>query len=194
MAPHFRQLKARLRQLLTDPVLARTELATWPPKPLMNALLACLPQPDLREAAAEELGCAVNRLAETSPEGYEEAKVFMRRLMWHMNEESGNIGWGVPEAFGAILAQNRRLARDFHRILLSYITSTGHHDNFCDHAELRLSCYAAVGVFIAAWPDYREMVRPLLEAGSRADENPACRELAASLLEGNAMKPPAGNS
>ena len=43
----------------------------------------------------------VSRLADSDMEA---ARVIMRRLMWNLNDESGGIGWGSPEAMGEILA------------------------------------------------------------------------------------------
>jgi len=34
----------------------------------------------------------------------ESARVIMRRLMWSLNDESGDIGWGAPEAMAEIIA------------------------------------------------------------------------------------------
>ena len=75
--------------------------------------------------------------------------------MWHMNEESGNIGWGIPEAFGEALAQSRPLADDFYRVLFSYIRNREGDNTWCDYAPLRLSCYRAVERVITAWPDLK---------------------------------------
>lgn len=192
MAPHFRMVKARLRACLSEKDWQErlAKMDDMPPKQLMNALLACLPQQDaegvLTHRAAVALGQAVARLVAAPPDSgasaHEEARVFVRRLMWHMNEESGNIGWGIPEAFGEILAQNRRLAEEFHRILISYITDTGHEDNFCDNAVLRRSCYAAVGRLLAAWPDYMQIARSALTKGLN-DTDATCRRLAAEILQ-----------
>jgi len=37
----------------------------------------------------------------------------MRRLMWNLNDESGGIGWGNPEAMGEILACHEALANEY---------------------------------------------------------------------------------
>lgn len=60
--------------------------------PLFSFLLL---EPLMRHKAALALGQVVAGLEEGSAEDMHN---IMRRLMWHMNEESGNIGWGIPEA------------------------------------------------------------------------------------------------
>ena len=112
----------------------------------------------------------------------EEGRNVLRRLMWHMNEESGNIGWGIPEAFAAVLCRHEGLAREFAPILVSYITKTGKDDNFCDHDVLRRSCFAGVAHLLAARPEFTALARGPLQAGL-ADEDPVCRELAGKTLE-----------
>ena len=107
--------------------------------PLFSFLLL---GPQTMHRAAVALGQVTARLAETQPEA---AKNIIRRLMWHLTEESGNIGWGIPNAFAEILAASAPLAKDFHRILISYIIDLGHDDNFCDHDILRRSCYWGIG-------------------------------------------------
>ncbi len=184
MAPRFRQVKARIRQELhLEGQERRALLDAYSPKSLINALMACLPQIELRDVAADELGLAVQRLILNEADGYEQAKNLVRRLMWHMNEESGNIGWGIPEAFGAVLAHNERLALEYHRIVLSYIINTGHSDNYCDHDVLRQSCYMAVARVAKAWPRYVSLARPLLEEGARQDTDAACRNAAQTALQ-----------
>ena len=42
-----------------------------------------------------------------------------------LNDESGGIGWGAPEAMGEITAENEILAREYHPILVSYIDEKG---------------------------------------------------------------------
>lgn len=112
-------------------------------------MFSCLPLGgEATDRAASALGKAVSRMAD---EHIEEARNVVRRLMWHMNEESGNIGWGIPEAFAEILAQHRRLG-EFYPILNSYVIDTGKGDNFCDNNVLRRSCFRAVERFALARP------------------------------------------
>jgi len=36
--------------------------------------------------------------------------------MWSLNDESGGIGWGAPEAMGAIMARHTGLADEYANI------------------------------------------------------------------------------
>ena len=182
MPPHFRTLKSSIRSRLESadwPAFAQ-ELEALPARELVGPLFACLPLGgEATGRAAAALGRAVSRMAD---EHMEEARNVIRRLMWHMNEESGNIGWGIPEACAEVLAQHRRLWDEFHPILFSYITNTGKEDNFCDHAVLRRSCFRAVERLALARPDLAPKARGPLQAGLR-DEDPICRELAREALD-----------
>lgn len=185
MAPRFRSQKTQLRALLDAQdwranldAIAATGIATV--GPLMSFLLY-EPIPRLRAAIA--LGGVTARLFETAPEA---ARDVMRRLNWRMSEESGNIGWGVPEAIGEILAQSPKLAKEFYKIFFSSILDLGFDDNYVDNHMLRRSCYFSIGRFIRACPGYGDEIRPLLRRGLE-DEDPACRGYAAWAL---GMLPP----
>lgn len=128
--------------------------------------------------AAAALGLTTARLAEREPEA---ARNVIRRFMWHLNEESGNIGWGIPEAFGESLAASPLLAREFHRVLISYIIDLGRDDNYCDHDMLRRSCYWAVGRLAQARPELCAVARPWLRKGLQ-DRDAICRGMAAWAL------------
>ncbi|MBW1989768.1 MAG: HEAT repeat domain-containing protein [Deltaproteobacteria bacterium] len=137
-----RDNKARAGKLLESPDFdeAGRELSSWRPKDAANALVPHLCNPDstIRLRAAAHLGQAVDRLA---AEDMESAKDFFRRLIWHLNDESGGIGWGVPEAMAEILAANADLAGHFANILVSYI-SPG--KNQLEHPDLfRQAVWAA---------------------------------------------------
>jgi hypothetical protein len=74
--------------------------------------------------------------------------------MWMLTDESGGIGWGVPEAMGEILACHQGLAKEFHTILLSYIhESPGKPDNYLEYAPLRRGAVWGVGRLASARPD-----------------------------------------
>lgn len=186
MAPRFHAVKRSLRRCLEEErdenwELCLRELEALPPKELANPLLSSLAlggRSTLR--AARALGRVAARMVEEN--GIEEGRDLLRRLMWRMNEESGNIGWGVPEAFAEILVHQAQLANEFHHILFSYVRNTGRDDNYCDHAILRASCFRAVGQVAHARPDLATKAREALIAGL-TDEDAACRTEAAEALE-----------
>ncbi len=176
--PRLREHKKTLRRWLvsdqwqdhvSDIVHMETREATGP---LLSFLLL---GGDMTHRAAFALGQSVAKLAEKDKEG---ARNIMRRLMWHMNEESGNIGWGIPEAFAEILVHSAPLAKEFHSILLSYIMDTGRDDNYCDHALLRVSCHWAVGRFARVRPELCGRALPWLLHALR-DAHIPCRGVAA---------------
>jgi len=174
----MRANKALLRDALGAPDWReRVErLTAKTPSAFVGPLISCLARggtPAGRAAVA--LGACVAAMAREAPE---DARVVMRRFMWHMNEESGNLGWGVPESMAETLAHSSLLAKEFSRVLLSYIRDTGREDNFVDHAPLRRSCYWAVGRLLQARPEFAASALPLLQAGLR-DEDIPCRGMAA---------------
>jgi hypothetical protein len=79
----------------------------------------------------------------------EEARIIMRRLLWSLNEESGGIGWGAPEAFAEIICCHDRLAEEYVHMLLSYMRPDGeeaHQDgNFLEHETLQRGLLWAAG-------------------------------------------------
>lgn len=178
----------RLRDLRKT-VLAALEADSWPdglaalevvrPKTLLGPLYACLLEPDerVRWRAATAFGRTVARLFAEKPE---DARQLLRQFMWRLNEESGNIAWGIPEAFGEILAAQPVLAGEFHRVLASYINdrdcATG--DNFLELCPLRRGVYWALGRLAEASP---RLVLPALSDLLLAFEgdDPQSRGLAA---------------
>ncbi|MFI3272242.1 MAG: HEAT repeat domain-containing protein [Pseudomonadota bacterium] len=128
--------------------------------------------------------CLGEVVASMADENMESARVIMRRFMWHMNEESGNIGWGIPEAMAACLVAHDGLAKEFHRILISYIRDRDGDSNFCDYAPLRRHCFWAVGSFVGQRPDFvvQSGLVPALFTSLGAgldDEDAPCRAYAA---------------
>lgn len=167
-----RQLKKQFQKLFSQPdwqasipeIAANGQAAVSP-------LFSFLPgDPELRHKAAIALGATVAKLAETD---FEKACVVIRRFMWHMSEESGNIGWGIPEAFAECLAASPVLAEKYRNILISYIIDLGHDDNYCDNDILRRSCYWAIGRFAQAQPELAEKARPWLEKGLQDMDSPS---------------------
>ncbi len=101
----------------------------------------------LKWRAVSATGRIVGKMAE---DNLESARIIMRRLMWTLNDESGGIGWGSPEAMAEIMAGNRRLAEEYSRILVSYIMEDG---NYLEHEMLQRGVLWAVCRLAEAWPD-----------------------------------------
>lgn len=101
----------------------------------------------LRWRAISAMGVVVDHLA---GQNMESARVIMRRLMWNLNDESGGIGWGSPEAMGEIVAVHKGLATEFHRILISYVDPSG---NYLEHPALQRGSVWGVGRLAHARPD-----------------------------------------
>jgi len=59
--------------------------------------------------------------ADLAPRGLEQIRDVIRRLLWTMNDESGNVGWFAPEAIGEILARVPRLGREFSGLLPGFL-------------------------------------------------------------------------
>ncbi len=181
MAARFRLQKNQLRSLLLEADDWRANLNALCDGgaaligPLMSFLLL---DPVRRLRAAVLLGLVTAKMYEHSPEA---GRDIMRRLNWRMSEESGNIGWGVPEAIAEILSRSPKLAGEFHKIFFSSLLDLGFDDNYVDNDTLRRSCYFAIGRFITACPHYGEQVRPLLRKGLEDTDLP-CRGYAAWAL------------
>lgn len=78
----------------------------------------------VRWHAVSAMGIVVADLANHDMEG---ARVVMRRFMWSLNDESGGIGWGIPEAMAECIACHSGLAREYAHILISYMREDGYY-------------------------------------------------------------------
>jgi hypothetical protein len=145
-----RQLKEKIRKLLQqqDIESGLAEIGGMPARKAVNPLFSFLCSPDelLKWRAVMAMGEVVDRLADTDMES---ARVIMRRCMWQLNDESGGIGWGCPEAMGEIMARNENLADEFWCILISYIRPDG---NFLEHEALQRGVLWGVGRLAHARP------------------------------------------
>ena len=179
---HARSLKPQVLALLADADLdnACRELAALDPSKLAGALFSALLNRDplIGWRAVTAFGLAAARLAEQDTD---RARVLIRRMMWSLNEESGAVGWGVPQAMGEILAVNPELARQYHRILASYIHEGAKEGNFLDHAPLRQGVYWGLARLAQTQPELAAAAAVDLTA-ALGDPDPAVRGLAALAL------------
>ena len=122
--------------------------------------------------AVTAMGFVVSNLADND---IESARVVMRRLIWNLNDESGGIGWGSPEAMGDIMARHEGLAKEYHTILLSYIIPDR---NYIEHEILQRGVLWGIGRLAHARPylvkDFAHLLYNYMES-----PDPALRGLAA---------------
>ncbi|HID31456.1 MAG TPA: HEAT repeat domain-containing protein, partial [Desulfobacterales bacterium] len=102
------------------------------------------------------MGAVVANLAEKDMES---ARVVMRRLMWSLNDESGGIGWGAPEAMGEIIASHEGLAKEYVSVLISYVREDG---NFLEYEALQRGAIWGVGRVAQARPELVQNAVPHL--------------------------------
>ncbi len=171
-----RQLKKRIQKLLLEKDLESglVEIGRMPARKAINPLFSFLCSLDelLKWRAVTAMGEIVDRLADTNMES---ARVIMRRYMWQLNDESGGIGWGCPEAMGEIMARNENLAAEFWCILISYVRPDG---NFLEHEVLQRGALWGVGRLAHARPqllkDSVDYLHPYMQS-----KDPYLRGLAA---------------
>jgi len=152
-------------------------LSRFSPIQVINALFPLFYHGNerIKLRAVTLLGTMAARLADHD---LDEARNVVRRLMWNLNDESGGIGWGSPEAMGEILAQHEGLAGEYSCILVSY---TRRDANYLEHEILQRGLLWAIGRLFRVRPGRVGKASPhllhYLESGDAA-----VRGLAAELI------------
>ena len=158
----IRELKSRIGQLLGQDNFedALETIRRMPGRQAVIHLCSFLYSGEeiIRWRAVTAMGAVVGHLADTAMES---ARVVMRRFMWNLNDESGGIGWGSPEALGEITAGHAGLADEFACILISYINP---HGNFLEHELLQRGSLWGVGRLTHARPLLAKPAAPFLAA------------------------------
>jgi hypothetical protein len=146
-----RHLKKKFLALLRNEEFEKSleEICLIPVRRVVNPLFSFFYHTDelVKWHAVTAMGVVVARLAH---EDLESARIVMRRLMWNLNDESGGIGWGSPEAMGEIMARHDRLAKEYACILVSYINEAG---NFLEHEMLQRGVLWGLGRLAHARPE-----------------------------------------
>jgi len=176
-----RALKRKILTLLQTDSLAEIHagLRAYNEQRLLNSLFSgiCRSEELLKWHAVAAMGPVVARLAHREMEA---ARVVMRRFMWSLNDESGGIGWGAPEAMAEVLACHDGLAGEYAHVLVSFMREDGF---FLEYAPLQRGLMWGLGRLAAVRPDLlcaREAVRYLLPYLDSDDET--VRGLAARAL------------
>ncbi len=137
-----RAIKKQVLDLLAggNLVASRRALAGLPAGEVVHALFSaiCRENPVVRWHAVTCMGDAVARIAEGDLEA---ARIILRRFLWSLNDESGGIGWGAPEAMAECLCRDERLAGEYAHMLVSYMREDGEElcqdGNFIEHPLLQ---------------------------------------------------------
>jgi len=120
------QEKRRISRLLQSPDLEPiiAELLQLPASTVINPLIGglCSTNETARWHAITALGPIIAKLADRDMEA---ARVVMRRFMWSLNDESGGIGWGAPEAMAEIMSCHDGLADEYTHMLVAYMRKDG---------------------------------------------------------------------
>ncbi len=134
---------------MTSGIKSVADLVTMPPRRAANRLIRLFYSQDerLRWGAIDAFGEVVGALAHEDPEA---ARIFMRRLMWSLNDESGGIGWGAPEAMASVMVNSREMATEYGPILVSYVKEDG---NFLEYPPLRVGAMWGLAITSRQHPD-----------------------------------------
>lgn len=91
---------------------------------LLNALFSALSNAKerVRWNAVFCFGQIVPAIADKDLEA---SRIIMRRFLWSLNDESGGIGWGAPEAMAEIMSNSVDLRREYLHMLISYMRQDG---------------------------------------------------------------------
>ncbi len=185
-----RKSKKIVRALLTaeDFQGSLKALRQYPPRQSVNFLISFFYDRDalIRWRAIAAFGSVVAMLAD---ENMESARVMMRRLMWNLNDESGGIGWGSPEAMGDAAARHAGLAKEFASILRSYLRPD---ENFLEHEMLQRGVLWGIARLAEVRPELLPETDNYLLPFVTSDD-PNHRGLAAWAL-GNLKSPLAGDA
>jgi hypothetical protein len=153
-------LKKLLRSILESPDFEEAlKGLDIPPEKIISPLLCFLCETGgmIRWRAIRGVGIIVSAMA---GKDLESARIIVRRLIWSLNDESGGIGWGAPEAMGEIMAENEALAGEYHRILVSYIDEKG---NLLENDEIERGVMWAIGRLAQKRPELlRDWTGPVL--------------------------------
>ena len=164
-----RDLKRKVFRALRgeDSREAMEVLFQFPARQVINPLfsLFCNTDQEIRWRAITAMGAVVAKLAEAD---MEMARVVMRRMIWQLNDESGGIGWGVPEAMGEIMTRHEGLAREYAHMLVSYISADG---NLLEHVPLQRGVLWGLGRLAQARPELVQEAVPHLRPYLSADDD-----------------------
>ncbi|HGY11477.1 MAG TPA: hypothetical protein ENK36_03850 [Desulfobacterales bacterium] len=159
--PHGRKTKQKVGKILLEShrKTAMELLGQIPGEQLVGHLFSHFYHTDelIKFRSIAAMGVLGERMGKSN---MEKARIVLRRIMWNLNDESGGIGWGSPEAMGEILYQSPKLALEFKSILFSYLNPDG---NYIEHEALQRGVLWGIGTYLLSSPrDLDEKTKEIL--------------------------------
>lgn len=184
-----RELKKKILTLLKDEEFDKglEKICQLPARQAVNPLFSFFYSTNelIKWRAITAMGAVVSRLAE---QDMESARVVMRRLIWNLNDESGGIGWGSPEAMGEIMSRHFRLAEEYSFLLVSYVNEQG---NYIEHPILQRGVLWGLGRLAHSRPRLVKHAVSFLPPYMRSDDafHRGLTAWTAGALDGGLTKP-----
>jgi len=158
MAIQRRTMKKEILALLEEssPPEIFSGLERYPQDRLANALFSaiCSTRERTRWNAVFAFGQLAANLAVAD---LEPVRIIMRRFLWSLNDESGGIGWGAPEAMAEIMFRLEPIRKEFLHMLLSYVLEDGEElyqdGNFIELPFLQRGVLWGIMRLAAEYPD-----------------------------------------
>ncbi len=121
-----RKIKKIILAALQEPDWGKVQLVLeqYDSRSLVNHLFTALCSTEELQKwnSVRSFGYILNTIAE---EKLEDARIVMRRFLWSLNDESGGIGWGAPEAMAECMSCNDTLFKEYNHMLISYMRGDG---------------------------------------------------------------------
>jgi len=121
-----RQVKKDIFKLLDqyEPAELKQKLTVFPQTHVINSLFMALC--DVSERVKwHAVSCFGEIVSAMADKNVESARVIMRRFLWTLNDESGGIGWGAPEAMAEVMCRSEVLRKEYIHMLISYTQEDG---------------------------------------------------------------------
>jgi hypothetical protein len=185
-----RQVKKEIFLLLAqhDVLEPELKLSSFSRIAVINSLFMALCDTNelIKWRAVEYFGLIVPAMAK---EKEESARVILRRFLWTLNDESGGIGWGAPEAMAQIMCHSDLLRQEYLHMLISYMQEDGEElyqdGNYLELPLLQRGLLWGIGTLCHTFPE--EMKTRIREQDVKAyfsSEDRTVQHLALWVLSG----------
>ncbi len=150
-----KQLKKKILKLLEEKQYPDfiPELMKYSPKKIISYLFSALLSKN--ETVKWNAVCVFGDVVKfISDNNLNDGRIFIRRLIWMLSDESGGIPWGVPEVMGEVLSKVDKLASEYGSLLINQIIEyEGRADLFVEYDLLRRGAYWGVARFSSVYPN-----------------------------------------